>query len=192
MTTGCEAPRACAGVVLAGGGSTRMGRDKALLEYRGRTLLDHMLDVLHAAGFTPCLVSGSYPSRLCVPDAHPGRGPVSGLLSVAKALPSQRLVIVAVDMPHLDRALLQRLANEAPDARCVRFAGCELPLRIDATRETLVALSTIFDREGRARSLRAAEASVDVIELSLSVQEAAQLINCNTPSQWATALGVLT
>lgn len=116
---------------------------------------------------------------------------MSGLLSVANALPSRRLVIVAVDMLHLDRGLLRRVASEAPDARCVRFARCELPLRLDATRETLVALSTIFDRESPARSLWAAEASVDAVELSLSVQEAPQLINCNTPNQWGTALGIL-
>lgn len=46
------------------------GARQSLLEYRRRTLLDHMLDVLYATGFTPCLVSGSYPGRLCVPDAH--------------------------------------------------------------------------------------------------------------------------
>lgn len=70
MTAVCKEPRACAGVVLAGGGSIRRGRDNALLEYRGPMLLDHMLDVLYATGFTPCPVSGSYPGHFSVPDAH--------------------------------------------------------------------------------------------------------------------------
>ena len=74
-------------------------------------------------------------------------------------------------------------------AACVlRDACCPYVLLL---RETFVALSTIFDRESPARSLWAAEASVDMVDPSLGAQEAPQLINCNTPNQWGTALGIL-
>ena len=71
-------------VVLAGGRSTRMGRDKAFLDLAGKPLIARVLDVLLPL-FREVLVSG--PRRPpydglglpLVPDIVPGRGPLSGL-----------------------------------------------------------------------------------------------------------------
>lgn len=47
-----------AGIVLVGGRSSRMGRDKAFLELKGKPLVGHMLDVLRSAGLKDVFVSG--------------------------------------------------------------------------------------------------------------------------------------
>jgi molybdenum cofactor guanylyltransferase len=68
--------------VLAGGRSTRMGRDKALLELEGHPLIDHALAKLRALGFSP-RIAGSRPDLASfapfVPDNYPQQGPLGGI-----------------------------------------------------------------------------------------------------------------
>src|SRR5262245_23173248 len=84
------------GVILAGGASTRMGRDKALLEIEGETLLARAARRL-----------GEVCEEVLVADAGrfggipdgPGRGPAAGLLGAARARPGRALLVLAVDLP---------------------------------------------------------------------------------------------
>jgi FdhD protein len=106
------APRVAA-AVLAGGGSTRMGRDKAAVEVDGRPLLDRTVTTLRSvAGVVgPVLVVGgdehgppgspdargpertgwsagaTAPDRVHVVDAEPGAGPLAGLATALAAAP---------------------------------------------------------------------------------------------------------
>src|SRR2546423_4029988 len=98
------------GFVLAGGKSTRMGRDKALLEWGGQTLLDHMLNLLREVAH-PVQVAGRDP----LPDRLPGLGPLSGIATGLEASSTDANLFVAVDLPHLTtdflKYLRQRLEN---------------------------------------------------------------------------------
>ncbi len=178
--------RPCIGVLLAGGQSSRMGRDKALLDWHGRPLIEHQLDTLRAAGVDELRVSGPRPDYHGVADLTPQLGPVSGLASVAAGVAGEaELLVIPVDMPRLSGALLRRLCEESPEARSLCFAGHVLPwrLRLDAaSRASLQALAQAA--EPRARSLRALQAALDGEELALSHEEAAQLVDCNTPERW--------
>ena len=177
-------PGEVTGVVLAGGKSLRMGRDKAGLAFRGRSLLDHMLDLLAQGGSDPCVVSGQYAGYLCVPDAAPDGGPIAGILAVAEALPGRRLLFVPIDMPLLDPRLIRRLLLEAPQAACVRFADFALPMRLDANAVVRERLQAIARESGRRRSLLALQAAVAVESLLLGAGDAAAMNNCNTPAEW--------
>lgn len=184
MATATDA-RPCIGVVLAGGGSTRMGRDKALLRWRGQLLLDHQIQTLRAAGVDEVRVSGERAGHVSIADREPQAGPLGGIASVASSIAGDAdLLVIPVDMPRLQPALLRRL-REAADAACVRLAGHVLPmrLRLDAgAREALSGLMSAPDP--RTRSLRALQARVGVDERSLGEDEQAQLVDCNTPEQW--------
>ena len=69
------------GAVLAGGASSRMGRDKAFIEVGGRTLLDGAVNALQRASADPIVVIGGDREQVLaaghafVPDAYPGEGP---------------------------------------------------------------------------------------------------------------------
>ena len=68
--------------VLAGGKSSRMGRDKAALPFGGGTLLTYQARKLRALGVKELLLSGAaeaVPGARLVPDLLPGRGPLGGL-----------------------------------------------------------------------------------------------------------------
>ncbi len=123
--------RPCIGVLLAGGLSSRMGRDKALLDWRGRPLIEHQLDTLRAAGVDELRVSGARPDYHGVADLTPQLGPVGGLASVVAGVADEaELLVIPVDMPRLSGSLLRRLRRERPSARSLRLAGHVLPWRV--------------------------------------------------------------
>lgn len=99
-----------AGIVLAGGKSNRMGRNKALLPYKGRPLIDHMIDLLHDTGLQDIFISGHLPDYPGVLDDTPAAGPVEGIRSVIKHKPGyQGYLFVPVDMPLLTPQVLRLL-----------------------------------------------------------------------------------
>ena len=181
----------CIGIVLAGGRSARMGRDKALLPWQGRPLIERQIAVLRAAGADAIRVSGNRPGYGGIPDAIPGSGPLAGLASVGAVCPDAHLLIIPVDMPLLSAALLQRLHVEVQSAAgCIRFADHVLPmcLRWDARcRAILGELTRAADP--RLRSLRALQQRTGFEELRLGADEAVQLIDCNSEEIWRNASG---
>lgn len=176
----------CIGVVLAGGQSTRMGRDKALLEWHGRPLLERQLDALRASGVDELRVSGDRPAYHGVVDAQPGLGPLGGLAGIAEAVAADAdLLVIPVDMPLLGTALLRRLRTEQPRARGLRCVDHVLPtrLRVDAASRALLA-ALLHEREPRQRSLRALQQAMGCTEIALAADEIAQLADCNTEASW--------
>jgi molybdopterin-guanine dinucleotide biosynthesis protein A len=111
-----------AGYVLAGGGSTRFGRDKALAEIGGRTMLLRMHELLgHVVGKVTVIATPEKYASLgikCVADRWPGEGPLGGILTAledagARNEKSEWSLIVSCDMPFLTQDWLRFLANRA-------------------------------------------------------------------------------
>jgi molybdopterin-guanine dinucleotide biosynthesis protein A len=108
-------------LILAGGASTRMGKDKAFLEVDGMPLVERVHDIL-APLFAEVLVAvGTYNSKRgpfpgCVlHDATPGLGPLGGLVAGLKAVKTPWLFMVACDMPYLDPRVIARVVSERRD-----------------------------------------------------------------------------
>ena len=104
------------GLVLAGGQSRRMGRDKALLQHDGQSQLAHMVAVLDGV-VDQVFVSArrdqaddSERSRFeLIIDAYDDMGPVAGILSALQAHPQADWLVVACDLPNIDQATLEFL-----------------------------------------------------------------------------------
>lgn len=102
--------------VLAGGKSTRMGADKAFLEFEGRTLLDRALDLTRSV-CRDVLVVGSrekfaaYPN--VVEDLFPDRGPLGGIHAALRTSAAELNLMLAVDMPFVSSHFLEYLLSEA-------------------------------------------------------------------------------
>ncbi|HLY78444.1 MAG TPA: NTP transferase domain-containing protein, partial [Caulobacteraceae bacterium] len=106
------------GVVLAGGASRRMGRDKAALAVDGETLAARAARRL--LGVCPRVAiadggRGLVPGLPCLPDA-PGAGPAAGILGAARAWPGHSLLVLACDLPRVSEALLRELVRRLPAA----------------------------------------------------------------------------
>jgi len=103
------------GVVLAGGRSRRMGRDKATLVVAGRTLARRAADLLGSVCAEVLVADrgrGVVPGLPSVPDG-PGAGPAAGLLGAARAAPGRPLLAFACDLPRVPPALLAALVELA-------------------------------------------------------------------------------
>jgi len=172
------------GVILAGGLSSRMGEDKALMRIDGRTLLDRTRSVLLDAGAERVVISGA--AHGGIPDRWAEKGPIGGIASIAGELADDELLIVPVDMPRLDVAILAPLRDEQR-MRATRWAGHPLPMRLTLDTLTRATLAELVGLEGRACSVSALQARVGMATLSLDRADTRALANCNTPDEWREA-----
>jgi molybdopterin-guanine dinucleotide biosynthesis protein A len=99
------------GFILAGGRSTRMGRDKALLDWNGRSLLDHMMNLAGTVA-NPVHVVGRPP----LPDRMPGLGPLSGIAMGLEVTFTDANLFLAVDLPLLTKDFLIYLRVRLQDS----------------------------------------------------------------------------
>lgn len=183
MTT-TPAVIAWTGVVLAGGRSSRMGQDKALLPWHGRPLLAQMQALLLQAGAQQVLVSGNYPQFAGIADARADLGPLGGLASVIdRVADGTTLLVVPVDMPLLSGALLACLLAP-PDARCATFEDEMLPMRVQVDAQLRAVLAQLLEAPAASRSLRALQQSLQCHRVAVTATELAAFVNCNTPAQW--------
>ena len=133
------------GFVLAGGRSTRMGRDKATLALDGRTLLEHALSVLRQVAGDVCILGpkqlyGAFDAPV-IEDIYPGCGPLGGIHAALKHTKTDFNLIIAVDTPFLTPEFLSYMAERAMEARAVvttpEIAGYRQPLCSVYSREFL-------------------------------------------------------
>ena len=137
---------AATGIVLAGGHSTRMGRDKARVALQGRSLLEWVLEALRQVCDEVLVVTSTEglvhqrdamgdavgDARL-IADHTPERGPMGGLYTGLGAASADMVLLVGCDTPFLQPALLKRVVQTGAgrDAGVPRLEG--IPQTLQAT-----------------------------------------------------------
>lgn len=149
------------GLVLAGGSSRRMGRDKGALVYHGEPQAVHAWRLLsdvceHAYVSTGASQAGSAPYRelpLILDDGSVA-GPAAGLAAAWRRHPQAAWLVLAVDMPRVDGALLRELIGARdPTAPATAFRGA------DGGAEPLCAIWEPAARDLLLRRIAAGDAS---------------------------------
>jgi molybdopterin-guanine dinucleotide biosynthesis protein A len=131
------------GLLLSGGASRRMQRDKALLEYRGETQLLRAWRLLGAVSERAFVSMRAEqltdPIRAGLPhlvDTYDAIGPVAGILSAQAAYPEAAWLVLACDLPLLDHDTLRTLlASRDPSLDATAFIS-----RFDSLPEPLCAI----------------------------------------------------
>jgi molybdopterin-guanine dinucleotide biosynthesis protein A len=104
------------GLVLTGGKSTRMGEDKAYIEYHGKPQVEYVFDVLSVhcnKVFTSVFPGKAISERLNpLADQFEIKGPLNGILTALSHHPDNAWIIVAVDMPYVDERVIEQLIRE--------------------------------------------------------------------------------
>lgn len=191
-------PRTAA-IVLAGGRSTRMGRDKAAIVLAGRTLLQRAVDAVEdlvdeivlvgAPGRALPPVASDRPLR-AVSDPVEGEGPLAGLLAGLAATEVERCLVVGCDQPALAPALLRVLLERLDGARSASplVDGRPQPLVSAVRREVRGDLEARFARGERAlRALTEVEGADLVPEAAWRAADpdGRSFLGVNTPEDLA-------
>lgn len=108
------------GVVLAGGGSSRYGKNKALVKFHGIPLIERVLDVMRPI-FRRIIIITNTPdeySYLKLPmyqDIIKGLGPLGGIITGLRVIPNNAGFFVACDMPFLNQGLIRHIVEIKAD-----------------------------------------------------------------------------
>jgi molybdopterin-guanine dinucleotide biosynthesis protein A len=169
--------------VLAGGQSTRMGRDKALLPLGGRPLISHALSTLRAAGLSAtiaganCDLSGFAP---VIDDSQPGLGPLAGVCAALAATAARFAVFLSIDSPFLPPSLLAyllhraRIAGGAIAVPSIAGFAQTFPAVIDRRAQPALQAELRAGRKGCFSAFQAAAASLGQPLSRVSVELLAQ------------------
>lgn len=185
-------------ILLAGGESSRMGRNKSLLDFRGKPLWRHMNELLIATGCRQVLISGTLPDlregEVSTPDVVPGLGPLAGIASVigaqGDALSKDWLLVVPVDLPLLTPETLRWLCVQGFDANGAHYVEHAMPALFRNTIQFRQTLGTLLRAEtARERSVNALHRIIGSHEILLPADFVIALTNTNTPQDWAAAGG---
>jgi molybdenum cofactor guanylyltransferase len=181
-------------VILAGGQSRRMGRDKAFLSTHGQTLLARQLQTLRAAGAAELFISGradvdysSYPAHF-VRDRFPDVGPLAGIEAALTSATHSRLLVLAVDLPEMPADWLRQMLSDCTDTCSLvpTIHGLAEPLAAVYPR-TLLALVQQLLRDGKFALRHFVDCGVQAGQLRLREVAAAEtryFTNWNTPADY--------
>lgn len=174
--------------LFAGGASRRMGTDKALLPWRGSTLVRYLAGEL--GFFSEKLLSAQQASLLpgadwrLVPDLRPGCGPLGALESVLSAMRSDAALCVACDLPfftrELGQAMLRAFREGADCLICRDETGRVHPVCAIYRRQAL----PVVAGQLQAGDFRMMHLLANLKTDHFSVA-AAQMQNANTPEIWS-------
>jgi molybdopterin-guanine dinucleotide biosynthesis protein A len=205
------------GIILCGGQSSRMGRDKMHLRYHGQALFEHMRDLLWQAGVDDVYLSGADG----IADIFTERGPLGGIHAAVTALTDHftHLLFVPVDMPLMQPAQLSRLANYERDAvamptdtrdlweeraamstegrmprepwmaeAALHYKNFIFPLRLRLCEQLQNTIERQLHNDDRA-SVKKLLAALRPESLAVMHGHEACFANVNTPAEWCAATG---
>lgn len=183
--------------VLAGGKSSRMGADKALLELAGQTLLQHTLELARAVSEDVRIVGAHEKFGEFAPvveDKYSNRGPLGGIHAALASTSSEFNLVVAVDLPFLEKRFLQHLVTEALASDAVvtlaRAAGGLQPLCAVYRRDFAVLAEQALAAGRNKIDTLFAKTSVRIMEedeLARFAFSPAMFDNLNTQEEWERA-----
>lgn len=173
------------GAILAGGDSSRMGRNKSRLVVEGVSFLERTHDTM-AGVFTEVIVCGGsdVPSNgVLIPDEHPGQGPLGGLLSALLIARGRPVFVTTVDMPIVTPEAVRAIVEPEAMGSTVRIAmvgGEDQPLFGVYGPDVRPIARAAFEAGGRS-----AKSVIDEIDGVARISiDASTLFNVNTPADY--------
>lgn len=182
-------------IIMAGGASRRMGRDKAMLPLDGRPMIEAVYLQLKDT-FPQVLVSSNERGRYAflglevIPDREYGFGPLMGIGSALQASASDLNFVVACDAPHIDMLLVREMLRRAEGYDVVvprTGQGVPEPLFAVYRKSALVAVRAALQSGQRRVSAVFDRCRVSYID----IPDSSRITNLNTPAEYQAYLGAI-
>lgn len=175
-------------MILAGGKSSRMGRNKAELLLDGKTFLQWQVDKLRDMGIGDILISGPMeplPGTRAIPDIFPDRGPLGGLHACLAAAENTCCLVITVDVPLIPGETLSALLTAHSEG--------EEDVTLLSVDEGIEPLLAVYDKDlsgtiaelicDRSRPVRDLLKEVKTCVVPYS-GPAEAILNCNTAEEY--------
>jgi molybdenum cofactor guanylyltransferase len=192
-----RAVAAISAFVLAGGRSTRMGRDKAFLDLGGRSVVERMLALARSVSEDVAIVGE--PAKFAsfapvVPDIYSDHGPLGGIHAALSRSIAQLNLMLAVDLPFVNSGFLDYLISRAEESGAVvtvPFVASRYQPLCAVYRRTFAAVAEAALAAGKNKiDALFSQVPLRVIndeELSQAGFNAGMFRNVNTPEEWGQA-----
>jgi molybdopterin-guanine dinucleotide biosynthesis protein A len=188
--------KSCSSAILAGGASSRMGANKALMQFHGEPLIARAAKALTSCpAISEILLITNTPAEYeflhlpSFPDIHPGLGPLGGIYTALTHAQFSRVLVVACDLPFVTSELLDFLCGESEGTEvcvlesekgveplCAVYAKSCLPVIEKQLRDCRLKVSDFYAQ---------VEAKVIRFDASLPFYEQNLLANVNTAEEMA-------
>jgi molybdopterin-guanine dinucleotide biosynthesis protein A len=175
-------------IIMAGGGSDRMGKDKSMQPVGGRPMIETIYEQLHGS-FEQILISAGEGQKYdflgveVIRDRVAGQGPLMGIASAVEASASEVNFVVACDIPRIEMSFVRRMLAEAEGADIViPITGDEKyePLFAVYCKSALEAINEVLRTGGRKIIDAFSRCKVRYIELG----EPEWFVNINTVDEY--------
>ena len=185
---GAESLPGINGLILSGGESKRMGRDKGSINYHGMSQIDFLSQFL--IKFVERTYISCHPDRIPVtkhevlPDTFLNLGPYGGVLSAFRHDPDSAWLVVACDIPMLDESVITHLINERDPnkvATCIHDPSTGLPEPLITIWEPRAYPILLHFLSQGISCLRKTLIHTDVKQIDIDRPEV--LMNVNTPEE---------
>lgn len=152
-----------------------MGKNKSLLMFDGVPLVEHMRNIIAAAGLQDTFISGVLPGYEAIPDSEPHAGPGRAVAHLLKRFSTdyRRCLFIPVDMPFMSKDILRNLIAASGN---VFIKGHPMPCCLLTESRPLA-----------AHSVKGLLEEVSATGLENSVVSDHYFLNLNTPEEWEKA-----
>ena len=178
-------------VLLAGGKSFRMGRDKASIEINGEALWRRQLETLRRLSPNELFLAGSQhdPSVETIADEFAGAGPLAGVAAALGKSSLPHIVVLAIDLPMMTTAFLRSLLELCRQQRGVvaqRADRFEPLAAVYPKRSLRLAAAALRSGDFSMQNFVRAAIKQDMLRVrKISDDEAPLFANLNTPADLA-------
>ena len=177
------------GIILAGGKSSRMGSDKALLLYKNKTFLEHVVCAIKPLVDDILIISNNKEHQVddctTIPDLILNSGPIAGIYTGLKHSKTENNLVLSCDIPLVQTSILEFIIkNNEPDKEVVQLMNEQNCMPLIALYKKRLAPYFLSQLKRGERRLMHATKKLKTKEVFVKKEENAFLLNINTINEF--------